>query len=99
MQQRYSLSDTGIEEDLIKVRTMRRFIGLELIIECIPDDNSALLAPLGETQTGQADLGYSLCSSQWPRNELLQSTTVEAILIVAPNSIKNKEGTQDTEMQ
>ena len=37
LQQWYSLSDPAIEEALIEVPTMRRFAGIELISDRIPD--------------------------------------------------------------
>jgi IS5 family transposase len=42
MQQWYSLSDPGMEEALIEVPTMRRFAGIDLISDRIPDETTIL---------------------------------------------------------
>lgn len=42
MQQCYSLSDPGMEEALIEAPTMRRFAGIDLINERIPDESTIL---------------------------------------------------------
>jgi len=43
MQQWYSLSDPGMEEALIDVPTMRRFAGVDLISDRIPDATTILI--------------------------------------------------------
>jgi IS5 family transposase len=42
LQQWYSLSDPAMEETLIEVPTMRRFAGIELISDRIPDETTTL---------------------------------------------------------
>jgi transposase, IS5 family len=42
LQQWYSLSDPAMEEALIEVPTMRRFAGIELISDPIPDETTIL---------------------------------------------------------
>jgi transposase, IS5 family len=42
LQQWYSLSDPAMEEALIEVPTMRRFAGIELITDRIPDETTIL---------------------------------------------------------
>jgi IS5 family transposase len=42
LQQWYSLSDPAMEEALIEVPTMRRFAGIELISDQIPDETTIL---------------------------------------------------------
>jgi IS5 family transposase len=42
MQQWFSLSDPGMEEVRIKVPTMRRFAGIDLISDRIPDETTIL---------------------------------------------------------
>jgi IS5 family transposase len=42
LQQWYSLSDPAMEEALIEVSTMRRFAGIDLISERIPDETTIL---------------------------------------------------------
>jgi len=42
MQQWYDLSDPAMEDALIEVPTMRRFAGIDLISERIPDETTIL---------------------------------------------------------
>jgi IS5 family transposase len=42
MQQWYSLSDPAMEDALIEVPTMRRFAGIDLVSERIPDETTIL---------------------------------------------------------
>ncbi len=42
LQQWYSLSDPAMEEALIGVPTMRRFAGIDLITDRIPDETTIL---------------------------------------------------------
>ena len=42
LQKWYSLSDPGMEEDLIEVPTMRRFAGIELMSDRFPDEPTIL---------------------------------------------------------
>ena len=100
LQQWYSLSDPAMEEALIEVPTMRRFAGIELISDRIPDETTILTFRhllekhgLGEqifdtVKALLADRGVTM----------RQGTIVDATLIAAPSSTKNKEGKRDPEM-
>jgi IS5 family transposase len=100
LQQWYSLSDPAMEEALIEVPTMRRFAGIELISDRIPDETTILSFRhllekhgLGEqifdtVKALLADRGVTM----------RQGTIVDATLIAAPSSTKNKEGKRDPEM-
>jgi IS5 family transposase len=85
-QQWYSLSDPAMEEALIEVPTMRRFAGIDLISDRIPDETTILsIRHLLEKQ----GLGEQIFE------------TVKAHLSnrgVAPSSTKNKAGKRDPEM-
>ena len=100
LQQWYSLSDPAMEEALIEVPNMRRFAGIELISDRIPDETTILTFRhllekhgLGEqifdtVKALLADRGVTM----------RQGTIVDATLIAAPSSTKNKEGKRDPEM-
>jgi len=100
LQQWYSLSDPAMEEALIEVPTMRRFAGIELISDRIPDETKILsfrhlleMHELGEQifETVKAHLSARGMTMR-------QGTIVDATLIEAPSSTKNKEGKRDPEM-
>ena len=93
LQQWYSLSDPAMEEALIEVPTMRRFAGIDLISDRIPDETTILTFrhllekhDLGEQifETVKAHLSARGMTMR-------QGTIVDATLIAAPSSTKNKE--------
>ena len=94
LQQWYSLSDPAMEEALIEVPTMRRFAGIDLISDRIPDETTILTFrhllekhDLGEQifETVKAHLSARGMTMR-------QGTIVDATLIAAPSSTKNKGG-------
>jgi IS5 family transposase len=100
LQQWYSLSDTAMEEALIEVPTKRRFVGIDLISNRIRDETTILTFrhllekyKLGERifETAKANLSERGMSMR-------KGTIVDATLIAAPSSTKNKEGKRDLEM-
>ena len=100
LQQWYSLSDPAMEEALIEVPTMRGFAGIELISDRIPDETTILTFrhllekhDLGEQifETVKAHLSARGMTMR-------QGTIVDATLIAAPSSTKNKAGKRDPEM-
>ena len=100
LQQWYSLSDPAMEEALIEVPTMRRFAGIDLISDRIPDETTILTFrhllekhDLGE-QIFETVKAYLRARGMTMR----QGTIYEATLIAAPSSTKNKEGKSDPEM-
>jgi IS5 family transposase len=100
LQQWYSLSDPDMEDALIEVPTMRRFAGIELISDRIPDETTILTFrhllekyELGK-QIFETVKGHLNARGMTMR----QGTIVDATLISAPSSTKNKEGKRDPEM-
>jgi IS5 family transposase len=88
LQQWYSLSDPAMEEALIEVPTMRRFAGIDLISDRIPDETTILTFrhllekhDLGEQifETVKAHLSARGMTMR-------QGTIVDATLIAAPSS-------------
>ena len=100
LQQWYSLSDPAMEEALIEVPTMRRFAGIELISERIPDETTILTFRhlLEKHKLGEQifETVKALLSARGMT--MRQGTIVDATLIAAPSSSKNKEGKRDPEM-
>jgi transposase, IS5 family len=92
LQQWYSLSDPAMEEALIEVPTMRRFAGIELISDRIPDETTILTFrhllekhDLGEQifETVKAHLSARGMTMR-------QGTIVDATLIAAPSSTSTR---------
>jgi len=96
----YSLSDPAIEEALIEVPTMRRFAGIELISGRIPDETTILTFRhlLEKHELGEQIFETVKAHLSARGMTMRQGTIVDATLIAAPSSTKNKEGKRDPEM-
>jgi IS5 family transposase len=100
MQQWYAVSDPGLEDALYEIESMRRFAGLELNEDAIPDETTILkfrrflekhdlgTAILAEVNAHLTDKGLLL----------REGTIVDATIIHAPSSTKNKQRARDPEM-
>jgi IS5 family transposase len=100
MQQWYDLSDPAMEDALIEVPTMRRFAGIDLISERIPDETTILAF---RHLLERHDLGkqiFETVKDHLKANGMAmkQGTIIDATLIAAPSSTKNKKGERDPEM-
>ena len=100
LQQWYSLSDPAMEEALIEVPTMRRFAGIELISDRIPDETTILTFRhlLEKHELGEQIFETVKAHLHARGMTMRQGTIVDATLIAAPSSTKNKEGKRDPEM-
>ncbi|MCX5939343.1 MAG: transposase [Cyanobium sp. LacPavin_0920_WC12_MAG_62_9] len=100
LQQWYSLSDPAMEEALIEVPTMRRFAGIELISDRIPDETMILTFHhlLEKHELGDQIFETVKAHLSAKGMTMRQGTIVDATLISAPSSTKNKAGKRDLEM-
>jgi len=100
LQQWYSLSDPAMEEALIEVPTMRRFTGIDLITDRIPDETTILTFRHLLEKHGLGEQIFETVKSYLSERGMTmrQGTIVDATLIAAPSSTKNKEGKRDPEM-
>ena len=100
LQQWYSLSDPAMEDALIEVPTMRRFAGIELISDRIPDETTILAFRhlLEKHELGEQIFEIVKAHLSSRGMTMRQGTIVDATLIAAPSSTKNKEGKRDPEM-
>lgn len=100
LQHWFNLSDPAVEEALYDSRAMRRFVGIDLGREPAPDETTICkFRHLLEAH----DLGdqlFALINEYLQENGLKVSTgtIVDASIINAPSSTKNKEGKRDPEM-
>jgi IS5 family transposase len=100
LQQWFGLSDPAVEEALHDMPTYRHFVGLDAGIDTMPDETTILrfrhLLEEHKLQQQIFDLVRHLLQAQ---GLMLQSgTTVDATLIAAPSSTKNKKGQRDPDM-
>jgi IS5 family transposase len=100
LQQWYALSDPGAEEALYDIQSMRAFAGLELGRDAIPDETTILnFRHLLERHALTKAIFEVVAEHLAAKGELLRGgTIVDATLIAASPSTKNKEGKRDPEM-
>jgi IS5 family transposase len=100
LQQFYDLSDPGAEEALYDSESMRRFAGIELGEDAVPDESTILqFRRLLERHNLTAAIFETINQYLTDRGLLLrQGTLVDATIIHAPSSTKNKKGKRDPEM-
>ncbi len=100
LQQWYALSDPGAEEALYDIQSMRAFCGLELGRDAIPDETTILnFRHLLERHELTKAIFAAVSEHLAAKGELLRGgTIVDATLIAASPSTKNKEGRRDPEM-
>jgi len=100
LQQWYQLSDPGAEEALYDIQSMRAFAGLELGRDQIPDETTILnFRHLLERHDLTKAVFAAVAAHLEARGALLRGgTIVDATLIAASPSTKNKEGKRDPEM-
>jgi IS5 family transposase len=101
LQQWYGLSDPGMEDALYEIESMRRFVGLNLWDDQLPDETTILnfrhlLERHGLTARMLAEINAHL---QEQGVTVSQGTMVDATIVHAPSSTKNREGKRDPEMR
>jgi len=100
MQQWLNLSDPQAEDALYDIEPMRRFAGIELAEDIIPDETTILrFRHLLERHRLTEAIFTEVRSLLEQRGLLLKSgTIVDATIISAPSSTKNEKGERDPEM-
>jgi IS5 family transposase len=100
MQQWYALSDPAMEDALYEIESMRRFAGLELNEDAIPDETTILKFRRFLEQHGLAVKILEAVNAHLSGKGLLlrQGTIVDATIIQAPSSTKNASKQRDPEM-
>ena len=100
MQRWYALSDPAMEDALYEIESMRRFAGLELNEGAIPDETTILKFRRFLEQHGLAVKILDAVNAHLSQQGLLlrQGTIVDATIIQAPSSTKNRDKQRDPEM-
>lgn len=100
LQHGFNLSDPAVEEALYESRSMCRFVGIDLGHEPVPDETTVLkFRHLLETHNLGAEL-FALINDYLQEEGLRvgTGTIVDATIIDAPASRKNRERARDPEM-
>jgi IS5 family transposase len=96
MQQWYALSDLAMEDALYEIESMRRFAGLELNEDAISDETTILKF---RRFLEEHKLAAKILETISQQGLLLRlGTIVDATIIQAPSSTKNRDKQRDPEM-
>jgi len=100
VQQWFNLSDPAVEEALYDSETLRQFAGIDLGAEPVPDETTVCKFRhlLEEQNLGEEILGTVNLHLQAKGVRITTGTIVDATLIHAPSSTKNREQSRDPEM-
>lgn len=100
LQHWFNLSDPAVEEALYDSRAMRRFVGIDLGREPAPDETTVCNFRHLLEAHNLGDKLFVLINAYLQENGLKVSTgtIVDATIIDAPSSTKNKDGERDPEM-
>lgn len=100
LQHWFNLSDPAVEEALYDSRAMRRFVGIDLGREPAPDETTVCNFRHLLEAHNLGDQLFALINAYLQENGLKVSTgtIVDATIIDAPSSTKNKDGGRDPEM-
>lgn len=100
LQHWYNLSDPGVEEELKESHSMRRFVDIDLGQEPVPDETTVCKFRRLLEQHGLGEQIFRRVNGylQDKGFRLSTGTIVDATLISAPTSTKNRERARDPEM-
>src|SRR5271169_3325683 len=100
LQQWYGLADEALEDALYDSQALRGFAGIELNREAVPDATTVLHFRHWLERHGLTKVLFDEVGAMLEEHGLLmrQGTIVDATIIAAPPSTKNKEKSRDPEM-
>jgi len=100
LQHWFNLSDPAAEEALYDSRAMRRFVGIDLGQEPVPDETTICKFRHLMEKHNLGDQLFHLVNQYLDENgmKVNRGTIVDASIINAPSSTKNKEKQRDPEM-
>lgn len=100
LQQWYGLSDPGVEEALYDMESMRRFVGLELGEDAIPDETTTLNFRHLLEEHNLTGAVFEAVKAYLCEQGLLLSggSIVDATIVHAPSSTKNQRKERDPEI-
>src|SRR6202042_3390399 len=100
LQQWFNLSDPAVEEALYDSATLRQFVGIDLGAEPVPGETTVCKFRhlLEAHNLGEEILGKVNLHLQAKGVRITTGTIVDATLIHAPSSTKNREQSRDPEM-
>jgi IS5 family transposase len=101
MQQWYALSDPAMEDALYDIESMRRFADIDLSVDIVPDETTILNFRHRLEKHNLTKQIFEKTKNYLKERGLLlrEGTIVDATIINAPSSTKNREQVRDPEMR
>ena len=101
MQQWYALSDPAMEDALYDIESMRRFADIDLSVDIVPDETTILNFRHRLEKHNLTKQIFEKTKNYLKDRGLLlrEGTIVDATIINAPSSTKNREQVRDPEMR
>jgi IS5 family transposase len=101
MQQWYALSDPAMEDALYDIESMRRFADIDLSVDIVPDETTILNFRHRLEKHNLTKRIFEKTKNYLKDRGLLlrEGTIVDATIINAPSSTKNREQVRDPEMR
>lgn len=101
LQHFYNLSDPAAEDAVNDSMAMRQFVGIDLGEEAVPDETTICKFRHLLEQHNLGERLFELINEFLVENglEVQRGTIVDATIIAAPSSTKNREGKRDPEMR
>jgi IS5 family transposase len=101
LQQWYALSDPAVEEALYDSASMRRFVGIDLGREPAPDETTVCKFRHLLEKRGLAEQLFKAVNRHLHDHgpKLSQGTIVDATILAAPSSTKNRAKARDPQMR
>jgi len=100
LQQWFSLSDPGVEEAIYDRNSFQKFLGIDLLSDSVPDETTILNFRHLLEEHNLAKAIFTEINSYLSEQNLIlkEGTAIDATLIAAPTSTKNKNRKRDPEM-
>jgi transposase, IS5 family len=100
VQQWYGLSDEGVEDAITDSQALRGFVGIDLTREAAPDATTLLQFRRLLEDNGLTKTLFETINAQLSAQGLMmrEGTIVDATILAAPPSVKNKDKARDPDM-
>lgn len=100
LQQWYNLSDPGAEEAIYDRNSFQRFLNIDLLSNNVPDETTILNFRHFLEENNLQEKFFKIMNKVLEKNNLIvkEGTILDATIITAPSSAKNKDKKRDEEM-
>lgn len=100
LQQWYNLSDPGAEEAIYDRNSFQRFLNIDLLADSVPDETTILNFRHFLEENKLQEKFFKIMNKVLEKNDLIvkEGTILDATIITAPSSVKNKDKKRDKEM-